>query len=374
MRKILFFVVGLAILTTPFAYAATFDAGEYVEHKGTSVQDDLYLAGGSVDISGDIIGDSVTAGGEVSIQGSITGDVLVAGGTVDVLGNVTDDVRAAGGEILIAGNIRDDVVAAGGYVRFLGDATVGGDVVIAAGSVVTNGTIAGDLSVYGGEVIINGVINGDVDLRFTELVTLGDDVTIGGNLTYSALKEIEIPDTALIGGEVIRIETPITSVKKKDFKKFAHTFAVAKVIMSLILALILVLLFKKFSQSFGEDGHAHFWKNTLVGFIAMVVTPILALLLVITFAGALTGGLLFLVGTTLLFIGKAYTGVLGGALLSKWIKKEVIVNWKWTILGVLVIHLLLLVPFIGKLAVFVTFLASFGTILMLAYNKMWKKR
>ncbi len=373
MKKVLIFLVGFFLLTTSAVSAATFKAGEYVEHKGDAITDDLYMAGGVVDISGNIVGDSVTAGGEVSIAGDVTGDVLSVGGVVELLSIVSDDARVAGGEVRVSGTIRDDLVVAGGYVRMLGDANVGGDVVVASGASVINGTVSGDVVVYGGEVILGGIVNGDVDLRFTEKVTLSDDVTIGGDLTYSAREEIEIPEGAFIGGEVTKVDSPL-SFNKDETRKFFNSFALVQLMMALATAVVLVLLFRKLSLRFGEDGYKHLWKNTLVGFVAMVVTPILALVLAISMIGMFAGGILFLIGTTLLVIAKAYGGVLVGALLSKWTIKKVVVDWKWAILGVVALFIVKLIPFVGTLTWFVILLASFGTILMILYRGVWRNR
>lgn len=353
--------------------AASFDVGEFVEHKGAPISEDLYLAGGTVDVSGNVLGDAVLAGGEVSTTGDVDGDLLIAGGAVDIVGGVTDDVRAAGGEIIYSGETRDDFIAAAGYVRFSGDAAVGGDAVMFAGVVIANGTISGDLTVYGGEVILNGIVNGNVDLRYTETVTIGEDAVIGGDFTYASYEEVEIPESALIGGEITRVESEAMG-DSGTVVGFISSALIFKIVTMLIAALLAVFLFRKFSQNIGEDGYKHFWKNLAVGFVTMVVTPILAVILMISFAGLFTGVVVFAIGTTLLLVAKVYAGILLGALLSKWFMKKVIVDWKWTIIGVVLLQLVVLIPIVGMLFAIIIGIASFGTILVQLHQKMWQSR
>ena len=219
MKKTIIFLIGMLLLTALSASAATFKVGEIYEHKAGSIFDDLYIAGGLVDVTGDVIGDGVVVGGDVSILGNISQDITVVGGAIDVIGVIGDDVRVVGGDISISSKIGDDLVAFGGLVRVLSESTIAGDAVLVGGEILMNGTVSGDLKVFGGEVTINGPVNGDVNIRFARKITLGEDAVIAGHFTYSSPEELQVPEGALIGGKVTRVESRFTKFEKPDLKR-----------------------------------------------------------------------------------------------------------------------------------------------------------
>ncbi len=60
-------------------------AGRAVIKRGV-IADDLYVAGGKVDILAEVKGDVIAAGGRVSVGQLVEGDVMVASGSVTVTG------------------------------------------------------------------------------------------------------------------------------------------------------------------------------------------------------------------------------------------------------------------------------------------------
>ena len=374
MKKVLVFLIGVLALTALFASASTFKVGEIYEHKAGSIFDDIYIAGGSVDVTGDVIGDGVVVGGEISILGNISQDITAAGGSIDIIGVIGDDVRVAGGNISISSKIGDDLVAFGGLVKVLSKSTVAGDAVLVGGTIVMNGTISGDLKVFGGEVTINGPIKGDVIIRFAKKITLGEDAVITGRFTYSAPEELQIPEGVVIGGEVTRIESPFTKFERKDVRNIFAFLLFGKFLIMLVTGVLAVLVFRRFSEMVGGMALASFWKHALIGFVSLIVVPIAAIILFTTILGSYIGFLLFSAYILTLLVAKVFAGIVVGALLSKWIKKEVIVNWKWAVLGIALLQLLVLIPILGPLIALVVGMASFGTVLVLIYKKMWITR
>ena len=374
MKKALFILFGFFIISVPVVSAAVFHTADVYELKENVFSEDLYAAGGSVDVSGNVGGDAILAGGEVGVHGNVAEDALAAGGRVILDGNVNGDARLAGGEVTVGNDIGDDLIAFGGFIKVLSDSHVGGDMVVAGGTVVMNGTVSGDLTAYANEVSIDGAVNGNVTLNYSKKVTLGPDTFISGDLTYSSEEELEIPEGVKIGGEVTRVETPASKFHKEDAKRFFGLLLFGKFLMVLITGLVLVLIFKNISQRIGENTVKDFWKHALYGFVTTIVVFILFVLLLITFFGMYLGFLMFFAFILLMALAKAYAGVVAGALLSKWIKKKVIVDWKWALLGIVVMGLVFFIPVLGPLAVVVLVFSTLGTLLLLAKKPIWLKR
>ena len=374
MKKYILFFLGVLFLVAFQASASTFKVGEIYEHKAGSIFDDLYIAGGSVDVSGDVIGDAMVAGGDIAVLGNISQDISAAGGTVQVVGVIGDDVRVVGGNVSVSSEIGDDLVAAGGFVKVLSEATIAGDAVLAGGSVVMTGTISGDLKIAAEEIMINGPVNGDLIIRYGEKIEFGDDAIIAGNLTYAAEEELELPEGLIVGGEVTRVDSPFEKFEKKEFEKGLGFLLFGKFLIVLVTSLIAVLVFKRLSTKTGTLAYSKFWKNALVGFISLIVVPISVFILFATFLGSYVGVILLFTFILLLLVAKVFSGIVAGAILSKWIKKEVVVNWKWTIAGVVALHVLALIPVLGHLIAFIVMLGTFGTLLALMHKGIWANR
>ena len=170
-----------------------------------TIDDDLYVGGGTVSIAGTVNGDATIGAGTVTMNGTVNGSLNVAGGTVDVLGDVTGAVRVSGGTVRIMGSVGRDLVIFGGTATVEAGAEIAGDVAGATGSLTVAGTVHGDLRAGTGTMILAGTIDGDVEAGVGDLVVESGAV-IGGDVTYTSDDEARIADGAQIGGNVERRE------------------------------------------------------------------------------------------------------------------------------------------------------------------------
>jgi len=177
---------------------------------GQVIEDDLTVIAQEIYIDGKVNGDLVAMGAYVEINGVVTGDVLAAGAEVRINGVVEDDVRAAGAGVIVTGRIGDHLFAAAGGgegafspmqvsgrsvvqgVRIERGATVGGSAYLFGGEALINGAIANDLQAGAGTVVLNGEVGGDATLDVGKL-TLGDTARVGGLLSYTAPEAASVP-------------------------------------------------------------------------------------------------------------------------------------------------------------------------------------
>lgn len=125
-----------------------FAAGGSMRYRDTSL-DDLVTVGGTVSIEAELRDDLIAAGGRVRIypSASIAGDVVIAGGEVELAGDIGGNVMAAGGRVVLAGSVAGDVEVTAGKVVVEPGAQIMGKLVyrsddaarIAPGSVVAGG-------------------------------------------------------------------------------------------------------------------------------------------------------------------------------------------------------------------------------------------
>ncbi len=141
------------------SYSAQFVSGQDVKvNKSVS---NLYATGNTVKITHDVKRDLVAAGGEVSIDSNVEGGILATGANVRIHSKGTGSAaRVAGGDVIITGTYNDDVVVAGNTVT-IREATIAGDLVVAASIlIVENSKVAGN--VYGGYGELNGDLKNQV--------------------------------------------------------------------------------------------------------------------------------------------------------------------------------------------------------------------
>jgi cytoskeletal protein CcmA (bactofilin family) len=197
-----------------FALASPVAAGDFRSEQsvtvgeGETIDDDLYVAAGTVNIDGTVNGDATIAAGTVQVAGTVNGSLNVGGGTVEVLGEVTGAVRVSSGTVRILGSVGRDLVAFGGSVAIESSGEVTGDVAGGVGTLVIDGSVGGDVRAGAGTMEIAGTVQGSIEAGVGQL-TIESGAMVGGDVAYTSGREATIADDAEIGGEVTRDEPPL---------------------------------------------------------------------------------------------------------------------------------------------------------------------
>ncbi len=369
----------LAFSFAPTTMAATFDGGEmYSLGSGTEVDDDLYVGAANVTVSGDALADLVAFGSNVLINGSVGHDLLTAGGSVSVLNDVADDLRVAGGTVMVDSVVGDELMAAGGMLQILSGTTVAGDMVLAGGYIVFDGLVEGETMIYGDEVVINGTLQGDVMIEAGTKLTIGSGAVIDGDVLYKGSTEAVIDEGAFVNGEFVYERVSRAQYHADGFgvalAAFVGVMNLVKLLVLLVSAVVLVLVFKKYSKEVVRLGLTKPGRGFLTGFVCAIVIPVAVVILMFTVVGIGFGILGMLAYAFFILLSKVYGGMLLGGLFAKWAKSKVGIDWKWALLGVLVLQIVCLVPIIGWALYCIFFLIAFGSLLQVCYKKLWLTR
>lgn len=375
------FFVTVAIFTPVLVFGATFKAGDEISIKsGSDVRDNLYAAGGTVSVGGNILGDLLVAGGTIMVSKNVSDDIAAAGGTITILGNSGGDVRIAGGNIFIGGDIAGDLIITGGSVTVSPDVSIGKDLILAGGQVVFDGNVLGNAQIMAGNATINGHIKGTSKITVSDKLVIGDEATIDGDLEYTAPKAdvLTLSTSAVIQGKTIFTESK--TIKRDDAKNFIFaafgTLVVFKLLSFIIAALVLVWLFRRFSTSVVSGVIENPLSMLGKGFVAVVVVPIAAIILLVTIFGAPFGIMMMLSYGLLLILSGIYSGVVTGVWLSKAIRKssEVVITWKNVTGGVVLLAIVKLIPFIGWIVWLFMILVTIGSLADMLYKKLLAER
>jgi cytoskeletal protein CcmA (bactofilin family) len=261
---------------------------------------DVYTAGGTVQILSRVDGDLVAAGGTITVTDEITGDVLASGGSITLTGRVGDDIRAAGGTVTVAGNVGGDAIIAGGSVSLAADRRVRGRAWLAGASVDVDADVDGEVRIGGRNVSLSGRYGGDVRV-LSEDLRIESGAHIAGDLHYGGPREATIDPGATIEGRVV--------YSKAEFGKhfeFAPPMAGGLALLAAILAVSNLIVFWILPHGVVETVRViagEPLKSVAMGFVVLIVTPVLALILGVTVLAAPLAVALFLTYFVLLIAG-----------------------------------------------------------------------
>jgi cytoskeletal protein CcmA (bactofilin family) len=377
IKKIGVVVLGMMLMMPLVVSAVSFASGpNYSLTTSETIDGNFYSAGGTMSITGDVIGDAMVAGGNVFVSGSVADDLSVAGGTLNILGSVGEDLRVVGGNVLIGGSVAGESVAVGGQVQLVPGAVVEKDALFAGGYVVLDGTLRSDVRVWADEVVVNGMIEGDVQIKAKTKVTIGDNAVLHGTLQYYAPQEAEVADGAQLSAVEYNVWSPgkihAPEVSVGGLLALFSVWWIAKVIMMIVVGLLLLWLFTSMMEQVVHEGMKMFGKEFLRGFIVAVIVPVAIVLLCITVIGMLLGGIGIALYVLLMMLASVTGTILFGSWVVKFFAKEekYEADWRAVVTGAVVLGLVQLVPVVGWIVGCIFMLAGLGVFSRIALQRM----
>ena len=339
----------------------------------SSLSGNAYLAGVSVVSTSALSGDLSAISGSLVSAAPVSGDALLLAGTIDSRARVGGDLRAIGGSIAVEGPVAGDFVALGYSVNDLG--RVGGNVlVVAANTTMANGA-SGPVTIYGNNISLSGDFSHDVNIVAIGQVALAASTTIAGALSYQAPEPAIIPESAVIRGGVRYTNAsylPDAGTSKILAFMSIGFFLFIRITGALVLAGLLAGLFPRLAEAVTERASvarvSRVLLTVLLGFAVFVVTPVLSLILALTFVGIGLALVLFISYFFILLLSLAYAGILLGGLFARRYLKREIVLWHDGVLGMLLLSLIAFVPYVGVFIALALATFSAGALLLIFFH------
>jgi len=353
----------LAILLMTFTTVAVlaFDvrSGDIITvASGEVIDSDLYVAGGTIIIDGTINGDLIAAGKIIRVNGPVNGSIIAIGGTVNINGEVTHAVRVLGETMNISGTIGRDLLVAGGEVSLASTAEIGSDLLLGAGTALIDGLIKGDIN--------SGV----------ESLTIASTSSIQGKLTYISENEANIQSGAQIMGPIthklpdvkerIAVGTHQLPGLKERLTPAGLWGKVIGFLMSLVLGIIIILLAPRRVKAVTESIRTRPWASLGWGAIILIFTPIAALIVCITIIGLPLGLITLVLYSIAICLTQLFAGLLIGQLVigsSKRVETKAALVGAMA-LGLAILSLLKLIPYLDNVIGLATVLFGLGAILV----------
>lgn len=370
-RVVVGLVVATSLLVPPAAAQeehANDDVSEVVTlPAGAVVNQDYFAYGERVEISGTVNGDVYAAGGQILVDGTVNGDLLAAGGAITISGTVSQDARIAGGQIAVNGTIGRSLTVAGGNVDLNDSAAVGRSMVAAGGRVRVAAPVAADAKIAAGSVTVSNAVKGNLHAATGDL-RLTSKAGIAGDLTYWSQTDASIDPGARVAGVVTRKAMPEHLGPRPGafLAALAGFFLLAKLVSfvsTLVLGLLFLYLLPRYTGSTVSTLRTRPWASLGIGFIAFVVTPVAAGILLITVLGAPLALLLMALYLAALYVARVFVIVWAGSAVFAWTGKQVRPVWA-LVIGLVIYGILTVVPFFGWFIALLVTMLGLGAALL----------
>ena len=214
----------------------------------------------------------------------------------------------------------------------------------------------------------------------TNRFTLGPNTHIHGSLSYRAPSALTLPKGTTVDGGLQYSGAPAYIPTYEQAHRYAVIglilFFAVRVLAGVIVAGLIAGLFPNFSELVADrvitrdpGAIAQF---ILIGLGITILTPLLCLLLLISFVGAGLAFLLFTLYALLALLAYAFAGIVFGAflrqtLLYRWRGVREF-SWQDAVLGTICLRVIGLIPYFGLLSIVLLSLACAGTLAYSAYS------
>lgn len=292
-RRILMMMGLMLALPATALAASSSELQNIVLNKGEHWTGNYYAAGQTVTVDGDVDGDVICAGQTVVINGAVGGDVLCAGQAVTVNGKVGGSVRSLGQTVTINGAVGRGVTAGAQNFRLGQDGAVSGEAAIGAQTLTLSGSVA--RTAY--------LVSQEMNLKST----------IGGDLNYTSEKT-PVLDKSKVSGKVVshawpsRAQAQPTAAEKLAMLLYWMAAALAG-------AAIMIWLAPRLVRSVADEMSLRWQASLGWGFLALIVTPGLCVLLLLTVIGVPAAAVIFMLWLLALTVSGLLVGIAGGRLI-----------------------------------------------------------
>ena len=370
LAVVLVAVLVMFIVPAPVS-AADIRSGDTVTvASGDVVDDDLYVAGGSIVIDGTVNGDLWAVGRDITVNGRVNGSLVAVAQTVEVNGDVAHAARLAGETLHIRGDVGGDLIAFGGTLNVASAAVIGGDLLLGVGNARIDGLIEGDVTGGGGEVTIAGGVQGDAELQVDNL-TVAPTANIQGDLAYTSENEADIESGARVGGttthNVPEVEKPAKAATAAAIAGAVMGKVVA-FLMILVIGIILILVTPRWMASIADSIRTRPLPSLGWGAVIVFAIPIAAIVVCFTVIGVPVGLIALALWGIAIYLSQIPVALLIGRLI---IRRSSEVESKGILVGALALGLVILVilraiPFVGFWVGLATVLFGLGAVVVSA--------
>lgn len=360
MRKFLFLFVVILGFFVGLALRAQAQSATVAVPEADVVAGNFVRLAQSIDVKGIVKGDMIVAGQTVILSGTVEGDLIAAAETVQIFGEVKGDVRVAARSVYFGNRVGHNVTVFAETVTIADPAIIEGHVYSAAKDVRLEGAVNGTLEASAQDIEIDGRLVGSAKLRTNTKgrIRFGSEARLGGDVEYWSETPV-VDKNAEVKGQVIQRGGPIAERSwEPGFFRSLFGWWVG-ILSSLLVGWILVRWFRRPLVTVLSVMKEKSFRTIGWGFLAMVLTPVVLILLAVTLIGfpiAIIGVALY---GSMIYLSSVVFGIMVGTfalgLLHREDREKVQEPTLWAVLlGIVLARLLFYIPVAGSV------IASFG--------------
>ena len=310
----------------------------------------------------DIIGSTVIGGYNVTITNKIEGAALVLGNSIIINSNI-EYALIGGQDITISGKIKDALVL-GNHVILNESSNIERDIIIYGNNIEISGLINRNVIVKGENVKIDSVqIAGDIKINAKNII-ITENSAILGTLSYNDDAVLTKATTATIGNvETFEIQ------KHNDFTTILRGHMVNFIAIIFAFAIMLLAFPKLFNDIKIND--KNYLKTLGIGFISLLIIPIICMLLLFTKFGFIIGIIILLLYMVSLYLSYIIVGFLLGKYFCNKIFKFKCTSYLMGVIGITILYILHILPYVGNVITFIAIIYGLGFFVNL-YLKYYK--
>ena len=360
----------VALIGAPAAFAADFRTDTSISIGDDEViNDDLYLFGTTITVNGIVNGDLFAAGNSLTVNGTVNGNVFLMGQEVIVNGTVSRGARITANSATIAGSIGEDLLLLGNSTGIHGGATIGRDLIATVASLTLDGMVQRRFAGNAQTVTLNGSVGSNVDIGVEDL-TITEDASIGGDLTYRSNEMAEIAGGADIGGDVNH-EMAAEADIETGFSIGSFVPSIIGLIMTAVYGTALLLIFPRLTVTASNQLLENPIMSIGMGIVFLIVVPIVSVLVMITVIGIPLGLIALLLYGIALFSAQVFVGMTLGRLILSFFSdgNRRMIQFLGLLLGLLILFGVSFIPYFGPWAPLVVIILGLGG-LMLAIGRL----
>jgi len=364
-----------AVVAPPISFANADD--KTISTLSGDHQKQQFLTGERVEVTDANVADDIFSVGRNVIFDTVSAKNIVAGGmSLSLKGITAENLIGGGGQMDVSGDIKDDVVAAVcpfcpvmGRLHLTNGLQIGDDARLAGRDIAVDGRIGGDLYAAAQQFRLSGEVVGNARIE-ADRIALAPGARIGGDLLYTSQTKPEVADGAFIAGQVRQVESqlPFAEGLPESWIWYGVLAVIGFVLAILLLGAALQLAAPGLLSNAVATVQAKPWATLGRGLVLALVVPIAIALLMASVIGIPIGMVTaagFVVLVALAFVAITYCI---GLYVRRLFGRQGVPTGSgsrilWTSLGILILMIVGLIPFIGWAIGILAMIAGLGAVI-----------
>jgi cytoskeletal protein CcmA (bactofilin family) len=337
--------------------------GDTVEvEKYETIKGDFFGHGHKVKIEGTVDGDVYVFCQSADIEGHVTGDVIAFAQILRVTGKVDGNIRSFTNTTLVTGDVAKNLLTFAETITIDPTGKVGGSVTAFVNTLTIDGTVGRDILAFVNATNISGKVGGGIQAQGNTL-KFNSGAQVDGPVKFKGNNPPEVSSGA-------KLAVPVVFTQLEHHKRYQDSgFYVWRVIWTaavILFGLVLFLLLPNFARA-TVDSAERYGASFGLGVLVLFGVPIAAFIACITVVGMMIGISTFILWMTTVFCAQIVVGTIVG----QWLMGHTRETWQLIgrmVVGVIIVRVLEMIPFLGGWIKFAVLLWGMGAIALAIYR------